>query len=600
MKDLRQVILHPHVLEENLFFSAEQEKEIADHILQLAKMFYGLSTMELRKIVFEYAERNQVPNTFNKTDRTAGKEWVHNFLKRNKNISLRKPEATSINRVLAFNKEEIALFYENLDSLMTKFKFEPSRIWNVDETGITTVHKPGHIYAPKGQKQVGAISSGERGKNTTVCCAISASGCYIPPMFIFARLRMTPQLSKNGPPDSIYECSKSGWMTEELFVVWLKHFCRFSNPSKENPVLLIADNHSTHISLSAYELCKSKGIVMLSLPPHTSHRLQPLDVSVYGPLKAAYNRECESYMKSHHNQKITTFEIAELFHKAYGKVASISNAVKGFETSGIYPINKDIFQDYDFPQLEHVENQQNHFVNSAVKSTGNTEEQQAGVEVPEHTESQSAPSTSFTRKKKLEYTEQSSVIANVFKKSKTVKFHPEPSTSSCNAATGDSPEPSTSKIFQDDLVRAKKVSIQDISPLPSVGHIKQKRFTRKKQHSKILTSTPCKEELEEKERKRQNKNEKLPREKKNKMIAKVKRKVLESSSSEDEIAENLCDDESEPDSEFEHQEDICAICGEFGRNGEVWFRCQQCGNWVHRECSGSSKPDGYICDFCKP
>lgn len=281
-------------------------------------------------------------------------------------------------------------------------------------------------------------------------------------------------------------------------------------------------------------------------------------------------------------------------------MANISNAVKGFETSGIHPVNKDIFQDYDFPQLEHVENQQSHFVNSAVKSTGTTEEQQAGFEVLEHTESQPQPSTSFTRKQKLEYTEQSSVIANVFKKSKTVKSHPEPSTSSCNAAAGDSPEPSTSKIARIDLVRPQKVSIQVISPLPSVGHINQKRSTRKKQHSKILTSTPSKEELEEKERKRQNKNEKLLRENKNKKTAKVKRKVLASSSSEDEIAENLCDNESEPDSEFEHQEDICAICGEFGRNGEVWFRCQQCANWVHKECSGSSKPDGYICDFCKP
>lgn len=72
-------------------FSKDQEKEIADHVIKLARMFYGLSTMELRKIVFEYAERNQIANTFNRVERTAEKEWVHNFIKRNKNVSLRKP-----------------------------------------------------------------------------------------------------------------------------------------------------------------------------------------------------------------------------------------------------------------------------------------------------------------------------------------------------------------------------------------------------------------------------------------------------------------------------------------------------------------------------
>lgn len=292
---------------------------------------------------------------------------------------------------MAFNRNEVDLFFNNLDELMTRYQFGPSRIWNVDETGITTVHKPDQIYAMKGQKQVGAISSGERGKNTTVCCAISASGFYVPPMFIYARQRMTPQLSRNGPPDSIYECSKSGWMTEHLFVEWLKHFCRFAHPSQDNPVLLTADNHSTHISLAAYELCKSKGIVMLSLP-HATLRCLIL-------------------------------------------------------------------------------------------------------------------------------------------------------------------------------------------------------WTTKK-------GTPNKEDLEEKEKKRRNRNENKSGSNKTKRIRKAKRRIIESSLSESETVEHLCDDDSEPDSKFEHRIDICGVCNEFGRNGEIWFRCVHCGMWVHKACSGYSKPNNYSCDFC--
>ncbi|CAG9832544.1 unnamed protein product [Diabrotica balteata] len=46
---------------------------------------------------------------------------------------------------------------------MEKYNFHPNRIYNVDEIGITTVHKPSRVLAPKGRKQIGSIS-GERGQ----------------------------------------------------------------------------------------------------------------------------------------------------------------------------------------------------------------------------------------------------------------------------------------------------------------------------------------------------------------------------------------------------------------------------------------------------
>jgi hypothetical protein len=45
---------------------------------------------------------------------------------------------------------------------MDKYKFESSRIYNMDETGISTVQKPGKILGPTGQKQVGSATSWER------------------------------------------------------------------------------------------------------------------------------------------------------------------------------------------------------------------------------------------------------------------------------------------------------------------------------------------------------------------------------------------------------------------------------------------------------
>ncbi|KAL0852338.1 hypothetical protein ABMA28_000541 [Loxostege sticticalis] len=314
-------------------FTEQQETEIAE---QVKSLYYGLNVADLRQLVYKYAELNNIKNNFDQSSKTAGLDWVHALMKRNPSVLIRKAEATSLNRISAFNKEEITHFYDKLGDLMEKYKFIPSNIYNADETGITTVTDPGKVLAEKEQRRVGSVTSGERGSNITVMCAMSAAGNFIPPMFIFARQRMTPLLEKDGPAGALYTNSKNGWINEELF------------PTQESPVLLILDNHSSHISLQGYNFCKENHITMLSIPPHSSHRTQPLDVSFYRPLKAAYRHECNMHMKTHLMSKITPYDVAGLFNKAYVQVANISKAESGFRATGIYPLNPNVFTDQDF------------------------------------------------------------------------------------------------------------------------------------------------------------------------------------------------------------------------------------------------------------
>uniref|UniRef100_A0A6V7J286 Ig-like domain-containing protein n=1 Tax=Bracon brevicornis TaxID=1563983 RepID=A0A6V7J286_9HYME len=223
---------------------------------------------------------------------------------------------------------------------MGKYNFSPSQIFNVDVTGISVVPDAVPVVAEKGQKRVGPIASGERGKNVTVICADSAAGGYVPPMFVFPRQRMTPALQNGGPPGAAYHCSANGYSNPTLFLMWLKHFKGHTHSSKENPVVIILDNHDSHISLESYQFCRDNGIVLVSLPSHTSHRMQPLDVSFFGPLKKAIKKQTDSFLKQNMGKRITVYEIASVFHHAYISVASIENAVSGFEASGNWPLNR--------------------------------------------------------------------------------------------------------------------------------------------------------------------------------------------------------------------------------------------------------------------
>ncbi|XP_030767155.1 uncharacterized protein LOC115890931 [Sitophilus oryzae] len=314
-------------------------------------MFYGLTLSKTKQLAFEYAVGNNLPHNFNVEKKTCGKDWLRGFLARHPQISLRRPEATSLNRVIAFNRKDVNLFYDNLELVFEKYKFPARRIYNVDETGISRVYKPHRVLVEKGRKQVGAITSGERGQTTTVVRCMSAAGYFVPPMFIFKRERMNVALEKNGPVDAIYRCSKSGWITEDLFLEWLKHFAQYVNVSTVDLVLVILENHTTHSSLKSYKFCRENGIVLVSLPPHTSHRLQPLDVTFFSSLKTAYSKECDLHMKTHHYSKIEVTDIAELFAKAYNRITSKEKGLNGFKNTGIFPLDRNLFGEEEFTEM---------------------------------------------------------------------------------------------------------------------------------------------------------------------------------------------------------------------------------------------------------
>jgi hypothetical protein len=73
-------------------------------------------------------------------------------------------------------------------SIRDKHNITEERIFNIDETGVSTVQTRKKIVAQRGMKQVGRITSAERGKNITVVGTASATGTSISPMIIYPRL----------------------------------------------------------------------------------------------------------------------------------------------------------------------------------------------------------------------------------------------------------------------------------------------------------------------------------------------------------------------------------------------------------------------------
>ncbi|KAJ8865790.1 hypothetical protein PR048_033312 [Dryococelus australis] len=85
------------------------------------------------------------------------------------------------------------------------------------------------------------------------------------------------ELYNDAPTGSLGLINESGYMNSELFSGLVKSILPNTKPSEDDPFLLILDNHISHCSLSAVELCRKNNIVLLALPPHASHMLQPVD-----------------------------------------------------------------------------------------------------------------------------------------------------------------------------------------------------------------------------------------------------------------------------------------------------------------------------------
>lgn len=334
----------------NQVFTMEQEDLLVKYIIKCSKMSYGLNYKQICQLGFDYAKKvNRCPQKWLENG-IAGIEWLKCFMKRHKDLSLRKPENTSLSRLASFNRNNVSEFQNNYKKLLTKFKFTGDRIYNLDETGVSTVCQAPNIVAQTGVKQVGHVVSGERGKLITVCGIINAIGNALPPVFIFPRARMHESLMINAPEGSLGLANSptSGWMTGELFLKVLEHIKNYTRCNQDDPILVLLDNHESHCTLDAVLYCRQNGIVLCTFPPHCTHRLQPLDVSVMGPFKTKLAQKQNSWLISNPGKTISVLQLPGIVKDAFELSFTRSNITAGFKKSGIWPFDVTVFTDEDF------------------------------------------------------------------------------------------------------------------------------------------------------------------------------------------------------------------------------------------------------------
>jgi len=583
-------------------FSEEQENELVDYLLGMEGRLFGLTMKDLRSLAFQLAQRNSLSHRFNSDMTMAGKDWVKSFLARHPNLSTREPEPTSGARAMGFNKVSVYKFFDLLEKCIDKYNFTGDKIYNCDETGVTVNPKSNSkIIALKGKRQVGLLTSADRGETVTGLVCMSAAGAFMPPMLIYPRKRKQKEFELGLPPGGLAEVSDNGWITTELFLVWLKKFAQFSKASKDSPVLLILDGHSTHTkSLETIDFARDNGVVLLCLPPHTSHRLQPLDVTFFKPLSLYYGEELRKWLRCNPGKVVTLWQISSIFGSALIQAATMRTAMKGFENTGIWPPNRNVFSDSDFLAADTTEvaDQDQH-----AKSTGTAEQTNT-------TSDETAKSSDL--RSETDQTQAQLADFRMLNTHEEIIHHPnvEPQPGCSwmeNRLTGSCQRNSA----------FTAVSPEVILPVPK-SHC-AKRSTRKKGKTEIITGSPYKAELQaEKEKKEAERIAKEERKKqrikkdlfkelemKNKANKEQKQKRKGDENTGSRNNKKKAKMNTEPDSSDDDAEEDaeCLYCGYFySKSNEGWVSCVHCKKWAHNSCAGVDSEDDesiLVCEFCQ-
>ncbi|KAF9443063.1 CENP-B protein, partial [Macrolepiota fuliginosa MF-IS2] len=97
------------------------------------------------------------------------------------------------------------------------------------------------------------------------------------------------------------------------------------------------DGHNSHCT---YEFCRfatQSNIIVVSLPSHTIHALQPCDVGVFGPLVTTWKAQVNQC--THSGIPITKTNFLRYYAPAHNKAFKSSTIVSAFCKTGIYPLN---------------------------------------------------------------------------------------------------------------------------------------------------------------------------------------------------------------------------------------------------------------------
>jgi len=313
-----------------------EEQALVDWILDLDRRGFPPPIIDVRRMADTLlAARGQEP-----APQPVGKCWTSRFINAQPELQTKWNRKFHAQRARCEDPRTISAWFRLVEETRQAYGILDLDTYNFDETGfmmgVAATSKV--VTSSDTIGRAIAIQPGNR-EWVTAIEAVNATGWALPPFIILAGKLHQAAWYRSLPADWVIALSDNGWTTDQLGYEWIQHFNRHTEARTQGVYrLLILDGHGSHATPEFDQYCTEHKIVSLCMPAHTSHRLQPLDVSCYSPLKTSYGHEVAELARQgvYHVDKE---EFLALYQRARPSVFSSQNIKSGFLATGLLPFD---------------------------------------------------------------------------------------------------------------------------------------------------------------------------------------------------------------------------------------------------------------------
>ena len=311
-----------------------EEQALVEWALELNRRGFPPYIIDLRRM----ADTLLTARGQNPPPQPVGKNWVSRFINAQPELQTKWNRKFHSQRAKCEDPKIIEPWFRLVEETRQAHGILDEDTYNFDETGfamgIAATSKV--VTSSDIIGRAVTVQPGNR-KWVTAIEGINATGWVIPPFVILSGKLHQAGWYQALPTDWVLAVSDNGWTTDELGYAWIQHFNRCTQSRTKGAYrLLILDGHGSHATPEFDQFCTENKIITHCMPAHTSHLLQPLNVSCYSPLKLAYGQEVLNLARQgiHHIDKE---EFLYIYKKVRLSVFSNQNIRSGFLATGLLP-----------------------------------------------------------------------------------------------------------------------------------------------------------------------------------------------------------------------------------------------------------------------
>jgi hypothetical protein len=269
-----------------------------------------------------------------------GINWATSFIKRRTEIKSKFSRRYDYKRAKCEDPKIIQEWFSLVRNTIAKYGILDEDIYNFDEAGFAmgVIATAKVVTSSEAKSRPKTIQPGNR-EWVSIIQGVNSYGWALPPFIIFkAQNHLSAWYEDSGLPDDwVITLSENGWTSNSIGYEWIQHFDRHTSTRTIGTYrLLILDGHESHVSAQFQQYCIERKIITLCMPPHSSHILQPLDVSCFAPLKLSYGKQIETFVRNRLNH-ITKLEFLSAFKEAFKAAFTEQNIKSGFRATGLVP-----------------------------------------------------------------------------------------------------------------------------------------------------------------------------------------------------------------------------------------------------------------------